>query len=274
VAAPELRRYFLLIEYDGTDFQGWQTQPEGRTVQGEIERVLERLTGARPSVLGSGRTDRGVHALAQAASVEVPGRWSARRLRKALNALLPRDVRVSGVRRVPPEFHARYDAVARSYEYRLGTGRHAGSPFLRRWCWDASKHPPQRALLDAGARLIPGERSFRKFAKSGQPERGERCRVQHAGWSAWNGEGLRFTITADRYLHHMVRYLVGTMVAVARGARPIEELAELLSEPDTRLVTSPPAPPEGLFLARVEYPAERLGDDPDRDPSPGDDPAR
>jgi tRNA pseudouridine38-40 synthase len=266
VAAPELRRYSLLIQYDGTDFQGWQTQAEGRTVQGEIERVLARITGERRAVLGSGRTDRGVHALGQVASVEIPGRWSARRLRSALNALLPVDVRVFEARRVPAAFHPRYDASSRSYEYRVGTGPEAGSPFLRRWCWDASREPPVRALLEAGARLIPGERSFRKFAKSGQPERGERCDVRAARWSTWNGTGLRFSITADRYLHHMVRYLVGTMVAVARGRRPLGELDELLSEPNTPLVTSPPAPPEGLFLAGVEYPADRLGNDPDRDP--------
>lgn len=274
MAAPDLRRYSLLIQYDGTDFQGWQIQPDGRTVQGELEMVLARLTGERRPVLGSGRTDRGVHALGQMASVDIPGRWSARRLRTALNALLPGEIRIREVARVPSDFHPRYDARSRWYEYRVGTGPDAGSPFLRRWCWDVSPEPPQISLLDAGARLIPGERSFGKFAKAGQPERGERCLVREARWTAWEGIGLRFTIGADRYLHHMVRYLVGTMVAVARGRRSLDELEELLTVPNTSLVTSPPAPPEGLFLARVEYPADRLGNDPDRDSSLGAEPTQ
>jgi tRNA pseudouridine38-40 synthase len=269
VAAPDLRRYSLRIQYDGTDFQGWQAQPGARTVQGELEAVLARLTGTRQVVLGSGRTDRGVHALGQMASVEISGRWSASRLRTALNALLSGEVRVCEVRRVPSEFHARYDAESRWYEYRIGTGQDAGGPFLRRWCWDVSLDPPDLSLLLEAASLISGERSFRKFAKSGQPERGERCHVFEAGWSTWEEAGLRFTVAADRYLHHMVRYLVGSMVAVARGRRALSDFAELLTDPSTALVTSPPAPPEGLFLARVQYPDDRLGNDPDRDPYPG-----
>jgi len=171
---------------------------------------------------------------------------------------------------VADAFHPRYDAVARSYEYRLGTTTDAASPFLSRWCWDIAPTPPALDLLEAAAAMIPGERDFSRFAKVGQPQRGTRCRVDAAEWTPWADSGLRFTITADRFLHHMVRYLVGTMVAIARGERPLQEMDEMLRNPDTELVTSPPAPPEGLFLTRVDYPPERLGEHPDRDPPQGD----
>lgn len=263
-----LSRFALTIHYDGTPFHGWQLQPETPTVQGELEAVLERLTGARRAVVGSGRTDRGVHARGQVASVDLPARWTAPELRQALNALLPREIWVQEARRVSSDFHPRYDARERSYRYHLGTAPEAASPFHRRWCWDASEWEKVLELnvLQATARLLPGERSFARFAKAGQPERGERCRVLRAGWRPWTDVGYVFEITANRYLHRMVRYLVGTMVDVARSKRPLEEFRRLLEDPDTELRTSPPAPPEGLFLFQVAYGAERWGNDPDRDP--------
>jgi len=269
VSTPQTLRHALIVQYDGTDYHGWQLQPGVRTVQGELERVIHRLTGKHRPVTGSGRTDRGVHARGQVASVTVPVSWPAGRLRKGLNALLPRDIRVPEIRRVPDEFHPRHHAIARTYEYLLGSVPDASSPFQYRWCWDTSKRPPDPDLLGRAATLIPGERDFGSFAKSGQPQRGTRCRVEKAGWSDWPPCGLRFTITANRYLHHMVRYLVGTMVAIARDMRPLDDMSRLLNDPDSELVTSPPAPPQGLFLARVDYPMERWGTDPDRDPLHG-----
>lgn len=266
MTSRELRRYCLVVQYDGSPFHGWQLQREGRTIQGEIERVLRRITGERRTLVGSGRTDAGVHALGQVAAVDVPARWSATELRRAVNALLPDEIWLKEVRRVPSDFHARYHPSGRTYEYRLGLVAEAASPFHRRWCWDVSDFPPDPDRLHRSAELVPGRRSFRKFAKTGQPQRGERCEVSQARWTSWNGIGLRLEMTANRYLHHMVRYLVGTMVDVARGRRPLEEMGELLSNPHTELTTSRPAPAQGLFLASVEYPPGRLGDHPDRDP--------
>lgn len=274
--APRLRRYALTVHYDGGPFHGWQIQSRSRTVQGEIEQVLLRITGARRPVVGSGRTDAGVHATGQVASVDVPERWSAAELRKAMNALLPTEIWVAEARRVAGDFHPRYHATKRSYEYRIGTDEAARSPFARRWCWPLPRIPPDVALLARAAELLPGERSFRRFARTGDPDRGERCRVAAACWEPWTlpigpgleARGVRLVITADRYLRHMVRYLVGTMVDVAKGRRSLAELAELLAQPDTELRTSPPAPPEGLFLTRVEYPPMRWTDGPERDPSP------
>ncbi len=263
---PELLRFCLTVQYDGAPFRGWQRQKSDRTVQGEIEAALLHLTGAPRLVTGSGRTDTGVHALGQVASVDVPERWSAAEFRAALNARLPAEIWVSEARRAEPRFHPRYDAMARSYEYRLGTEREAASPFFHPWCWNVSAAPPDRELLLEASEMIPGERSFQSFAKSGQPDRGERCRVTEARWRPWTGPGLRFVVTADRFLHHMVRYLVGTMVEVARGKRSLDEMRVLLDSRGGGFVTSPPAPPEGLFLTHVEYPLARLGDDSDRDP--------
>lgn len=250
-------RLRLKIHYDGSRFHGWQVQPDVRTVQGDLEAATERLTGERRPVLGSGRTDTGVHATGQVASLLLPSRWSPREFRRAMNAVLPDDVWIEDASRVPEDFHPRYDATARTYEYRLGLSPGARSPFLRPWCWPL-RDPVDRQALERCARAVPGERSFAAFGKAGQPHRGERCDVHRAGWSPWGGDGLRFRITADRYLHHMVRYLVGTMVDVARGRRPEEEMIDLLQSRRDDLTTSPPAPPEGLFLVDVEYPDSRI----------------
>lgn len=249
-------RLLLVVQYDGSRFFGWQVQREGRTVQGEIEQAVERLTEKKRTVTGAGRTDRGVHSRGQVASVTLPGKWNARTFRKALNAVLPPDIWIQEAREVRRDFHPRFDAVARSYEYRVGLSEQAASPFHRPWCWPVEEPVATEHLRDAAGYLV-GERSFRAFAKSGQPHRGERCAVRHAEWAPWEDLGTTFTITANRYLHHMVRYLVGTMIDIARGRRSPDDLPALLD--GSGLTTSPPAPPQGLFLTRVEYPAEAIG---------------
>lgn len=248
-------RLQLVVHYDGSGFHGWQYQPDLRTVQGELQACLSRLADSPRSIVGSGRTDTGVHATGQVASVDMPVKWDAAALHRSLNAVLPNDVWVESVRTVRHDFHPRYDAVARSYEYQLGMSPAAASPFHRRWCWPLGEALALDALQEAAA-PIAGEHSFQAFAKAGQPERGDRCTVAEVGWSEWE-QGTRFSITADRYLHHMVRYLVGTVVDIARGHRPPEDVARLLAN-EPGLETSPPAPPEGLFLARVEYPEDVL----------------
>jgi tRNA pseudouridine38-40 synthase len=256
-------RLKLTLQYDGSGFHGWQVQNDERTVQGEIEAALERLTGAQRPVIGSGRTDRGVHATGQVASVDVPPRWSAPELQRALNAVLPDDIWIQDVRPVALHFHPRYDAVARTYTYRLGIAPESRSPFHRGWCWALTRQV-RADLLAKAAQQLQGDHSFEAFAKAGQPERGYRCVVLKAAWEPWRPLGHAFRITANRYLHHMVRYLVGTMVGIATGRRPSEDMALLLSGASHDLETSPPAPPEGLFLTRVRYPESVL--DPDHEP--------
>jgi tRNA pseudouridine38-40 synthase len=201
--------------------------------------------------VGSGRTDTGVHATGQVASVDMPAKWLAADLKRALNSTLPPDIWVQDVVPARHDFHPRYDAVARTYMYRVGTHPDARSPFHRRWCWSLCEPLDLRTLDRLGSVLV-GKHSFEAFAKAGQPERGTRCAISAADWHGWE-LGARFTITADRYLHHMVRYLVGTMVDIGLGRRPAGDLAALLAG-KAGLETSPPAPPEGLFLSRVEYP--------------------
>jgi tRNA pseudouridine38-40 synthase len=266
VGADE-HRLRLTLHYDGAGFAGWQVQPAARTVQGELEAALERLTTAPARVIAAGRTDRGVHATGQVAGVTVPRRWEPAMLRRALNAVLPDDLWVADARRAADDFHARYDAVARGYVYRVGTAGVSRSPFLRRWCWPLAEPLDAGALGDAAARFR-GAHSFRAFAKAGQPERGEMCTVHVAEWREWPGAGLLFAVVANRFLHHMVRYMVGTMIDVARGRRPAHEIDALLAGEPLRgatgrpVETSPPAPAEGLYLTRVHYAGDIVdGDD-------------
>lgn len=249
-----VNRLKLILRYDGSAFFGWQIQREERTVQGELEAALKRLTGARRPVEGSGRTDRGVHATGQVAAVSLPEAWGPPKLERALNAVLPNDIWIEGVELADPDFSPRYDAVARTYLYHLGVSEQSRSPFHRPWCWALAREV-ESTLLSEAAALIPGEHSFKAFAKSGQPERGELCTVQESRWEPWEDLGFSFRMTANRYLHRMVRYLVGTMVDIARGRRPVDDLGRLLADSDDDLKTSPPAPPEGLFLHHVVYPA-------------------
>lgn len=250
--APENTRFRMTVHYDGSGFHGWQVQPDQRTVQGELEAALSRLADRPTAVIGSGRTDTGVHATGQVAAADLPAaRWTADRLRTSLNAVLAGDVWIEEIEAVRSDFHPRYDALRRSYRYEVGLRPEAASPFHRRWCWPVTD-PIDRERLDATASELVGTHDFDHFAKAGQPERGTRCSVFAAAWSETE-LGLRFTVTADRYLHHMVRYLVGTMIDIGRGRRSPLDFARLLGS-DSELVTSPPAPASGLYLHRVEYP--------------------
>lgn len=257
----------LTLHYDGSGFHGWQVQPGLRTVQGELDAALSRLADREIRTFGAGRTDAGVHAVGQVASVDMPEQWTAAALYRSLNALLPDDMWAPEVVVAPADFHALHSATARGYIYRVGTGAAARSPFRHPWCWPVHDLL-DRGALDRSAAALLGEHSFRGYAKSGQPERGYRCRVQVCRWVEWSG-GLELRIVADRFLHHMVRYLVGTQIDAARGRRPEREVADLLDESqlDT-LETSPPAPAEGLFLARVYYNDESNPEGPDNEDLP------
>lgn len=245
----------LVLHYDGSGFSGWQRQPDQRTVQGVMEAALERLCGTPIGVLGAGRTDAGVHARGQAAGVRVPDKWDPSTLRRALNAVLPPDVWVAAAHMMRADFHARYSAVARRYTYYVGTDDQADSPFRRRY--EIAVHRAvERVALDAAAQALVGEHGFRAFAVRGTAPADDdhRCDVRLARWIERAG-GLAFEIEANRFLHHMVRFLVGTMLDIATGRRPAGDLALLLDAADNREV-SPPAAPHGLFLDAVTYPSD------------------
>jgi tRNA pseudouridine38-40 synthase len=248
----------LVLHYDGAEFSGWQRQPQQRTVQGVLEEALERLCTTHIQALGSGRTDAGVHARGQAVGVRVPDRWDVQKLRRALNAILPSDVWVADAAAMRDEFHARYSAVRRRYSYYVGTDEAAHSPFRGRYEL-AFGQPLERGALDAAAAHLEGEHCFRGFAVLGTAPAHDdhRCRVTQARWTDRREVpgGLVFEIEANRFLHHMVRFLVGTMLDIASGRRPLADLARLLEAGDNSDV-SPPAPAHALFLDRVSYPAE------------------
>src|SRR5687768_5747213 len=245
----------LVLHYDGSGFSGWQRQPDQRTVQSVLEQALERLCGHPTAALGSGRTDAGVHARGQAVGVRVPAKWTPDVLRRALNAVLPEDVWVAAAHDMRPDFHARYSAIARRYSYYIGTDDLAHSPFRRRLEHPVTFPVDATAMRDAAAGLL-GEHSFRAFAVKGTaPETdSHQCRVDVAQWDDRPG-GLVFVIEANRFLHHMVRFLVGTMLDIGSGRRPLADLPRLLAASSNDEV-SPPAPPHALFLDAVRYPAE------------------
>jgi tRNA pseudouridine38-40 synthase len=244
----------LVLQYDGTEFSGWQRQASGRTVQGVIEEAASRLMQQAVAVRGAGRTDAGVHALGQAADLVVPSRWDPPELQRALNAVLPPDVRVIGAYPMNEGFNARRHALARSYSYWIATAGDADSPFRRRNEW-AVRWPLEIHELDSCASRIRGDHSFRSFAVRGTAPTADdhRCVVSRATWRERPG-GLVFEIEANRFLHHMVRFLVGTMVEFAAGRRSDTTWQEVMDAEDNSVV-SPPAPAHALFLERVKYPA-------------------
>ncbi|HEX6574085.1 MAG TPA: tRNA pseudouridine(38-40) synthase TruA [Gemmatimonadaceae bacterium] len=251
----EMRTLQLVIQYDGARFAGWQRQPDERTVQGVLEDAMQRLCGTHVAVVGAGRTDAGVHALGQAAGLNVPDKWTPHTVRRALNAVLPKDVWIAASHEMKAEFHARYSAVSRSYRYLVGIGEDAHSPFRsgRELAFGRTLDP---GLLDHCARLFTGDHSFRGFAVKGTaPETDDHhCIVQQSEWVQRTG-GLAYVVKANRFLHHMVRFLVGTMLDVASGRRQSDVIERLLDAEENHEV-SPPAPAHGLYLETVEYPRE------------------
>jgi len=257
------RTYLALLHYDGRDFAGWQRQATGRTVQGEFEGVLERLCGRRVVATAAGRTDARVHAVGMGVSFSVPARWTGEPLQRALNALLPRDCWVERVTPVRPGFHARKSATGRRYRYLIGTDEASASPFRRPYEWSLGRSLDGELLRRAAATIV-GEHDFPAFAVRRLEERAERpyrCAIRQAEWETRaGGQGQTFHVAADRFLHHMVRFLIGTMVDIGLGRRPLEDMTTLLARLDNQ-ATSPPAPPQGLYFVAAEYPRTWYAED-------------
>lgn len=259
----------LVLHYDGSAFAGWQVQPGQRTVQGELERVLEGLCAKPVRVTGAGRTDAGVHARGQAAGITVPAHWTAAKMRRVLNDKLGGDVWVAAAYEMQPQFHARFSALGRRYSYTVGLDAGAASPFRRRWelPWDRDL---DRELLGWCAERLMGRHAFYGFAVRGTALESDEhvCEVRLARWRAVTHDDVQqlvFDVAANRFLHHMVRFLVGTMLAVASGARPKEDFPALLTAAANDEV-SPPAPPAGLCLEQVDYPPDLYLDSPSNPP--------
>ncbi len=248
-----IRTFLARLQFDGRGFAGWQRQRASRSVQGEFERVLERLAGAPAAAYGAGRTDAGVHAEAMGVSFSLPERWTSAEALRALNALLPSDCWVADVQEMAAGFHARRSAISRRYRYLVGTDAGAASPFRRPFEW-ALCRALDPAALGAAAAIVRGEHAFEAFSVRGQIKPHHRCTVSLARWTAREStRGFEFEVEADRFLHHMVRMLVGTMVEIGLGRRDVEDMATLLAARDNA-ATSAPAPAHGLYFAAVTYP--------------------
>lgn len=236
-------RLKLTLEYDGTGFRGWARQPGERTIEGEVRRAVERLYGSAEDLAVAGRTDTGVHALANVVSVEVEGGPPAERAAAALNAELPKDVAVVAAERAADAFHARFDARARSYRYRLWRRRERSALEATRALW--WPHALDVAALDEGAAALVGEHDFRAFTPTETQHEVFVRTVERARWIELSEHVLAFEVTADSFLRHMVRTLVGTMLA-GQDLGPL-----LVGRP--RSEAGPTAPAHGLYLTHVAY---------------------
>lgn len=249
------RNLKLTIAYDGHDFSGWQIQPDRPTVQGTLVSVIEHLTGEMTLPQGSGRTDAGVHALAQVASVSTQSPIPLLNFRKALNDILPAAIRILSVEEVPPEFHARKSAVAKTYQYRIHRAEIC-PPFLARYVYH-HPYPLNEALMIEAAGLVLGEHDFTSFAAVDPERRKEDMEVNNVRAlysSAWHrhGDDLIYTVRGSGFLHHMVRNLAGTFLMVGKGNVTLPGLRRILEARD-RSAASATAPASGLFLLSVEY---------------------
>jgi tRNA pseudouridine38-40 synthase len=239
----------ITIAYDGTDFVGWQRQAKGTSIQGLLERALGELDGRPVVVTGAGRTDAGVHALGQVAGFSLERTIEREAVVRALNARLPADVRVLSAAEVPPAFHARFDARAKTYRYRIWNAD-VMSPFERRYAWQVVGALDVQSM-DAAARLLEGHHDFAAFRAAGGAAR-TTDRTMTASRVDRRDPLVVYEITGDGFLRYMVRAIVGTLVEIGCGRRPAEWMGRVLGWRD-RARAGPTAPPEGLFLVRVDY---------------------
>jgi tRNA pseudouridine38-40 synthase len=252
-----MRNIKLILCYDGTEFHGWQRQPGLRTVQDALEDAIERLTGVRPRTTASSRTDAGVHALGQSVHFFTASGHATETFVRALNALMPRDVRVLAAEEMSQAFHATLDARSKRYRYAIDNARIA-SPFHLRTSW----HIPHTLDIDAmsrAARCLLGRHDFHSF-ETEWPNRTSSVRTIHDIAVARDADLVTIEVEADGFLYNMVRSITGTLVLVGTGKRSEGWVAEVLAA-ENRVEAGPTAPPQGLFLLRVHYasPVETSG---------------
>jgi tRNA pseudouridine38-40 synthase len=245
-----MRNIKLVIEYDGSDYVGWQRQPQGPTIQETIENSLGEITGEKLTLYGSGRTDSGVHALGQVANFNTESRVSAEEFQKGLNSILPRDIVILESRDVLPEFHAQFSSQSKVYLYRV-LSRSYGSALLRNRVWQVPYRLSPDAMSEAAYGLV-GEHDFSAFAQAGAEVKSKVRTVISAEFKNSGDDILEFTIEADGFLKRMVRLIVGTLVQVGKKRLSPSEFADILKSANkNKFVLA--APPHGLYLKEVKY---------------------
>jgi tRNA pseudouridine38-40 synthase len=245
-----MRTIKLLIEYDGTNYLGWQVQAKGPTIQGEIEEKLALLTGEPVRLTGSGRTDSGVHAFEQVAHFKTRSGMDLPSIQRALNSLLPHDIVIKRIEEVDEDFHARKQARSKVYEYRI-LNRDVRSAIGRGYVWHIPRRLDFKAIKQATGHLL-GEHDFSSFRSVGTPTRTAVRRVTRAEWKRGKDGLLRFEIEATGFLKQMVRAIVGTLADVGKGKISPSEFQKILESKD-RKKAGPTAPAHGLFLKEVKY---------------------
>ncbi len=252
-----MRNIALLIEYDGTAYGGWQIQKNSRSIQAVLEEALGKLLRERIKVVGAGRTDSGVHAYGQVANFLTAAQLENGKLLHALNGILPEDIAIRRIADVPENFHSRFDATSRKYIYRVISRKR---PALR---YQAAFFPYRVSLdkMNEAAGLLIGPRNFKSFTKYADQQRSFICNVMEARWQAGDGTGqalsnpwsaMNFKIEANRFLHGMVRAIVGTLLDVGRGRLSIDDFDRIIRSED-RSLASMSAPACGLFLEEIRY---------------------
>ena len=241
------RNIKLKLEYEGTEFSGWQRQTNLRTVQGELENKLKEILREDISLIGSGRTDAGVHALEQVANFKTQNDLDLKSILKGLNSLLPEDICIKDIEEVDLDFNSRYRAKSRVYRYKIHMGKNV---FFRRYVWEVL-YDLEFEKIKQATQTILGKHDFTSFCVSESAKDKNICEVQNAFWEK-KGNTLEFEIESNRFLHTMVRSLVGTFIDVGRGYFTLEDLEHILKSRDHKKAGLT-APAKGLYLVKVNY---------------------
>jgi len=255
-----VRKIKLLLEYDGTDYRGWQIQKTGLTIQGILEGKIVQITGNKSSVIGASRTDAGVHALGQVAVFRTEAYLFTERIKGALNALLPQDIRILDVSEVDDSFHPRHNARRKIYFYIISDQKRS-SAFLHKYTWGV-KHPLEIRSMTEAAQYLLGKHDFSSFQGTGSDIRNPVREIFSLGidrleeidfmTARIKGEFIKISIEADGFLRHMARNIVGTLVEVGRRRKSSYHMEEILKSNDRKLAGQN-APAHGLFLEKIEY---------------------